>query len=368
MPLVLGNLLATERRLIIQMEKKTNELIKKALDMASLSRDEAVFLLELPLCSEAVYSVMSAANTLSRSSFGNKGERHLHIGLNAGPCPYNCRFCSLAKNLGFFTTEIVFPEQQVLQWAIDAQAEGADGLNIMTTGSFAFEKLLETGRMLKNHVSVPLVANTRDISVKEGQALVDAGFSGFYHAVRLGEGRDTPFSREKRLETISAINESGLLWMNCIEPVGPEHSKKEIADLMVLAYENKAVYSGIMRRINFPGSPFERFGMINEMELARMEAVSRLVMADACRAHCTHEPNSAALLAGGNLFFPEKGSSPRDREAETGSGRGASMTRCVALLDEMGWDVSLPSNVFDARPIKNARPNCARALKSSLPA
>jgi len=336
--------------------------------MASLSQDEAVFLLALPLCSEAVYAVMAAANTLSRSSFGNKGERHLHIGLNAGPCPYNCRFCSLAKNLGLFTTEIVFPGQQVLQWAIDAQAEGADALNIMTTGSFPFERLLEVGQMLKSHVNTPLVANTRDINTKEGRALVDAGFSGFYHAVRLGEGKDTPFPRQKRLETIRAIKESGLLWMNCIEPVGPEHDKHEIADLMVLAYENKAVYSGIMRRINFPGSPFERFGMINEMELARMEAVSRLVMADVCRAHCTHEPNSAALLAGGNLFFPEKGSSPRDREAETGTGRGASMERCAALLDEMGWAVNLPSNVFDAKPLKNRRPNCASVLQGPLPA
>ncbi|MDI6796461.1 MAG: radical SAM protein [Desulfatibacillaceae bacterium] len=348
------------------MKKKTTELIKKAQDMASLSREEAVFLLNLPLCSQDVYAVMAAANTLSRSSFGNKGERHLHIGLNAGPCPYNCRFCSLAKNLGLFTTEIVFPEQQVLQWAIDAQAKGADGLNIMTTGSFSFERLLETGRMLKSHVSTPLVANTRDISVKEGQALVDAGFSGFYHAIRLGEGRDTPFSREKRLETISAIKESGLLWMNCIEPVGPEHSKEEIADLMVLAYENKAVYSGIMRRINFPGSPFERFGMINEMEMARMEAVSRLVMADACRAHCTHEPNSAALLAGGNLFFPEKGSSPRDREAETGTGRGASMAKCAAILDEMGWVVKLPSNVFGSIPVKSTGPVCSSLLGRSI--
>jgi hypothetical protein len=56
----------------------------------------------------------------------------------------------------------------------------------------------------------------------------------------------------------------------------------------------------------------ERFGMISELEMARLVAVSRLVMGDVPRAHCTHEPHAASLMAGANLFFPEVGSSPRD--------------------------------------------------------
>jgi len=71
---------------------------------------------------------------------------------------------------------------------------------------------------------------------------------------------------------------------------------------------------GIMRRINFPGSPMERYGMISELEMARMVAASRLVMADIPRAQCTHEPHAVSLMAGANLFFPEmwaRGKQPR---------------------------------------------------------
>lgn len=205
---------------------------------------------------------------------------------------------------------------------------------------------MEISRWLSREVSVPLVANTRDISHAEGEALLAAGFVGFYHAIRLGEGRDTPFPIEKRLGTVKVIKDVGLKWMNCVEPVGPEHKPEEIAHLMLLAREYGATYSGIMRRINFPGSPLEHHGMINEFEMARMVAVSRLVMGDTVQAHCTHEPNAAALMAGANLLFPEVGSSPRDRQADTHQGRGKSLADCAVIMREMGWDPDPASNCF----------------------
>ena len=134
--------------------------------------------------------------------------------------------------------------------------------------------------------------------------------------------------------------------MNCVEPVGPEHTAEEMVDLMLLARREGATYSGVMRRINFPGSPKEPLGMISERRMAQLVAVSRLVMGDTVRAHCTHEPHSLSLVAGANLFFPEVGSSPRDLEADTGQGRGQSLHRCAALLREMGWNPDLDSNCF----------------------
>ena len=164
--------------------------------------------------------------------------------------------------------------------------------------------------------------------------------------MRLGEGRDTPLKPEKRIQTIRVLKDLGLRWMNCVEPVGPEHKHEEIVDLMFLARQYGATYSGIMRRINFPGSPMTRYGMISELEMARMVAVSRLVMGTVPRAHCTHEPHSASLLAGANLFFPEVGASPRDGKADTEKGRGSSVERCHAIQREMEWKPELLSNCF----------------------
>jgi biotin synthase len=134
--------------------------------------------------------------------------------------------------------------------------------------------------------------------------------------------------------------------MNCVEPVGPEHRPEEIVELMFLARKYKATYSGVMRRINFPGSPMLRYGMVSERELARMVAVSRLVMGDLPSAHCTHEPHSLSLIAGANLFFPEVGSNPRDGAEQLNGGRGRSVSETREIQIETELNPNLPSNCF----------------------
>lgn len=325
------------------------EILCKGRDAGPISREEALVLMHLDLESRETYGLMECANHLSRTQFGAKGERHMHIGLNVEPCPMDCAFCSLTRQAGLFTESMEFPLEDILAWARQGEADGVDALNLMSTGTFSFSRLLEIGRRLKLEVRTPLVANTRDINHAEGEQLLDAGFVGFYHAVRLGEGTDTPFKPERRIQTIRVLRDVGLRWMNCVEPVGPEHTPEEIVDLMLLARQEGATYSGIMRRINFPGSPKEPFGMISERQMARMVAVSRLFMGDTVKAHCTHEPHSLSLVAGANLFFPEVGSSPRDGQADTGKGRGRSNGRCGAMLREMEWDPDLPSNCFARR-------------------
>lgn len=332
------------------LSSKVADILRKADDFEELATEEIILLLGLDLCSVETYAVMHVANAMSRRTFGAKAERHMHIGLNVEPCRYDCLFCSLTRTAGIFTEPKEFCTTQVLAWAREGRDQGADAFNIMTTGFYPFEKLLDFGRFLHREVGVPLVANTRDITHKEGETLLDGGFVGCYHAVRLGEGRDTPFSPEKRRQTIQVFKDVGLLWMNCVEPVGPEHSHAEIAELMLLARRMGAAYSGVMRRINFPGSPMEHHGMISEREMARMVAVSRLVMGNVPRAHCTHEPNSASLLAGANLFFPEVGSSPRDLQADSAKGRGFSVEACGRIFREMGLKPDLPSNCFTAQP------------------
>ncbi len=329
-----------------RIDVKTGEILKKGSSGSGIDRDEAIYLMALPLGSKETYALMEAADYLSRETFQNKGERHFHIGLNVAPCPLNCSFCSLTVKAGIFKDSIDFSDDQILEWARYGESRKADSLNLMTTGNFPMERLLHVGRMLRDKVNVPLVANTRDINHEEGEALLDAGFVGAYHAVRLGEGRDTPLKRDKRIETIKVFRDVRLKWMNCVEPVGPEHEAEEIVDLMFLAREYGATYSGVMRRVNFPGSPMERFGMITEREMARMVAVSRLVMGTVPKAHCTHEPNSLSLIAGANLLFPEVGSSPRDGEADTAKGRGNTVESCDRIHIETCWDPDKRSNCF----------------------
>ena len=330
-----------------KISHKIADILNKGSENAGINREEALSLMRLERHSKEAYALMETANRLSREQFNGKGENHFHIGINVEACPFNCSFCSLTVKADIFKEKIEFTHDEILRWARLAESGGADALNLMTTGTYSFERLLEVGSVLNKAVSTPLVANTRDINHREGERLLDAGFVGAYHAVRLGEGRDTPFKVKNRVRTITVLNDVGLRWMNCVEPVGPEHSMEEIVDLMFLARKHRATYSGVMRRINFPGSPMEPYGMISEIEMAKMVAVSRLVMGDVPRAHCTHEPHTASLFAGANLFFPEVGASPRDGEADTGKGRGKGLADCRKMQVEMGWDPDLPSNCFN---------------------
>ncbi|MFW6011918.1 MAG: radical SAM protein [Desulfosalsimonas sp.] len=322
------------------------DVLKKAMDFGGIDRQEAIALMHLDLDCRETYALMHAANQMTRQQFGSKGENHFHIGVNVEPCPLNCLFCSLTEKAGIFTEKIEFAIDDILEWARIGEENRADALNIMTTGTYSFTRLLEVGKLLKETVSVPLVANTRDITHKEGEQLLDAGFVGAYHAVRLGEGKDTPLKVQKRIHTVKVLKDVGLQWMNCVEPVGPEHGISEIVDRMFLARRYEATYSGVMRRINFPGSPMEKFGMITEREMARMVAVSRLVMGDVARAHCTHESHTASLMAGANLFFPEVGSNPRDGAGQVEGGRGKSIRITQQIQREMDMDPLMPSNCF----------------------
>jgi len=328
------------------LSKPIEAILNKAADFGPITREEALTLLRIKNHSKEAYALMQTAHSLSRARFADKGELHFHIGLNVEPCPMDCRFCSLTRTAGIFKEKIDFSKDDILAWAKLGEDFGVDALNLMTTGTYPFKKLLSIGRMLHNAVSIPLVANTRDINHKEGEQLLEAGFVGCYHAVRLGEGKETPFNRKRRIETIDVLKDVGLQWMNCIEPVGPEHTPAEIVDLMFLARDKGATYSGVMRRINFPGSPMARFGMINDLTMAKLVAVSRLVMGSGPRAHCTHEPHEISLSAGANLFFPEVGASPRDDAADTGKGRGVGIQESRRLLQEMDWNPDKPSNCF----------------------
>jgi len=83
-----------------EINSRVDDLLKKGSDLIGLETAEAEFLLHLEPGSREIYALMETANAISRKQFGNKGERHFHIGINIEPCPFNCAFCSLTEAAG----------------------------------------------------------------------------------------------------------------------------------------------------------------------------------------------------------------------------------------------------------------------------
>jgi biotin synthase len=239
--------------------------------------------------------------------------------------------------------------EEVGRLALKAEAEGANALFLMSTGDYPLGQFLEISGEVRKKLKpdTVMIANVGDFKYEEGKRLREVGFTGIYHAVRMGEGRDTSIDPQTRLQTIQAAGEAGLLIGTCVEPIGPEHSNEEIAEKIMIGREMNPCYSGAMRRINVPGSRLERFGMISEYRLAFLVAVVRLAMGSQVTGNCTHEPNVLGATAGANLFWAEAGSNPRDTETETSKGRGLGVKACAEMFRQADFEgLSGPSLIY----------------------
>jgi len=123
----------------------------------------------------------------------------------------------------------------------------------------------------------------------------------------------------------------------CVEPIGPEHTNEEIVDAIMLGRELQPTVMATMRRIDVPNTPLSSYGQISELELAKIEAVTRLSVGEAILAMGVHEPNNPSLLAGANQVYAETGPNPRDTLVDTSQGRGFSVERCRQMLREIGY-------------------------------
>lgn len=324
----------------MELEPRIERILDKALNEQDLTRADALELMHIELASPEMYALCGVANTLSRRDF-DQAEIYAQIGLDYAPCPSNCEFCSFGARHELVRQAVEYPLDEIICSAKRCEEQGANGIYLMTTARYRLERYLEVIRAVRRAVSprVPLVVNTADFNEEQAQAFAAAGVQASYHAVRLNEGHGTPFSPARRIQTIQAAQRAGLAAHFCIEPIGPEHSVEQQVELMFLGRELGVTFSGAMRRVALPGTPVAGFGEIGSWELARVVAVSRLVMGHTVRAHCTHEPNVPSLLAGANLLWAEMGPNPRDVAPDTENHRGLSVRDCQGMLREAGWQV-----------------------------
>ena len=226
------------------MNNRIKEIIEKAYNGGLLESQEIRELLELDLCSEESFSLKYKARKMSEEACTGKAEIHGQVGVNSGPCKCNCAFCSFAAGNKIFNAQRVESLDFILQQALDLEEAGANAIYLMATAYLAFQRFLEMGQAVRRELrtGVPLIANIADFSYDEAVALRKAGFTGVYHAVRMGEGKVTRIDLKDRLQTFEAASKAGLSLGTCVEPIGPEHSVDEIVEKINIAREAKPVY------------------------------------------------------------------------------------------------------------------------------
>ena len=318
-----------------------DDLFKKLNDREALSQKELMSLLELPPSSAGAFRVMAEANRLSKEVSGGKAEVHAQFAVNLSTCPCKCLFCSFAKINSVFQESIELSPDQAVAFARRFEEDGANAVFMMSTANYSFERYLDYAREVRKSLKpeTVLIANVGDQTLKNAVRLKDAGFAGVYHAVRLREGTDTSLSVKKRKQSIRHFIEAGLEVGTCVEPVGPEHTNEELAEMIRFTASFDPAFSGAARRISIPGTEIAKRGMISELRMAQIVAVTRLGMPQSVTGNCTHEPCALGAIGGANLFWAEVGANPRDTEAKTEESRGETVAGCKAIFEESDWEV-----------------------------
>jgi len=318
---------------------RIEEIIKKSHKGEPFSKDELVQMLSYPPGSADSYLLMAEANRISKELTANQAEIHAQFALNLAPCSRNCAFCSFAQKNKIFKKETRISVEQAVHLAKRFEKDGANAVYVMTTATYPFELFLEMSREIRRSLrpETTLVANIGDQSLANAQKVKDAGYEGVYHALRLREGTDTSISPKTRERSIRNFLDAGLGVGTCVEPIGPEHSDKEIAEMVLFTGSFNPSYSGAARRIPIPGTELARLGMISELRMAQIVAATRLGVPRTVIGNCTHEPCTLGAMAGANLFWAEMGANPRDTAEKTEEGRGGSVKSCKELFWEAGW-------------------------------
>jgi biotin synthase len=326
-------------------------IISKSLDGILLTREEIALLFKVPLFSEESAMVIASSRKKSETASNGLAEVHAQVGLNIAPCPKNCAFCAFAARNRVFNEKVEISLDEAVRKARQFETDGANAVFVMSTADYTFEKFADISREIKESLrpETILVANVGDFSREQAKILKDTGFSGIYHAVRLGEGKDTTIPVEIRLETFRNAKEVGLSLGTCVEPVGNEHSVEELVEKTIITRDAKPVYSGSARRIPIPNTKMAEYGIVSEAKMAHILAVVRLALGHDIPGNCTHEPNVIGAAAGANLLWAEAGSNPRDTEKETEGQRGMTVQDCVRVLEEAEWEVLQgPSKFYGA--------------------
>lgn len=332
----------------MKVNTKIEKTVGKVYEGKYPSAEEIRLLLDTEPHSIEAGFIISSADNLNRLASNNKAEVHAQIGINCAPCPHNCSFCAFAAKNKIFKENVEITIEDAILMSHNAEKEGANALFIMATGGYPFKKFIEISKEIRSQIKseTVMIANIDDFNYSDGKELKDAGYTGIYHAVRMGEGKATTILPEKRLKTVQSAKEAGLLIGTCVEPIGPEHKVDEIIEKILITRDMKPCFSGAMRRINIPGSELEKYGMLTEYQLAFIVAVVRLSMGRNLMANCTHEPNLLGAATGANLFWAEVGTNPRDTEKETSEGRGLGVFSCKKMFSETDYDIVQGPSIF----------------------
>ena len=334
----------------VKPDNRVEGILREAADGRAIAKAEAEFLLAFPENSLEAVLLRNTANGISRKRFGNQALLLGQIGVDMAPCDGDCAFCFFAKSHTSIQSATLSTEEIIARSRRFA-AGGAQGIFLMTMHRFGFEWFRDLCATLRKSIPAHLeiLANVGDLSVSQFKELRAAGVSGAYHVCRLKEGIDSCMPPSQRRATIEHILASGLDWYNLCEPIGPEHTPRELVEQIWLGVDLPCRQHGAMQRFPVPGSPLYHHGQISLPRLGQI--VATIALATAGKTTTTsiavNVTNIVGLFSGANAFFPEAGEPESVAVPESDAGRKDGFTTAL-------WRQSNEITTADCRQLLRA--------------
>ena len=320
---------------LIDEAKRTN------LDGKFVHKDVLLKFLQLDPNSDECEYLGLAAREVAKARNGNKARVGSSIGIDLAPCTMNCRFCSLGAEWGLVDGTYVLTDDEVISLIEGVFQKGYLQFTIRTTEFFSVDMLCELAKKIRKAIpgAYGLSANTGELTQDEAERLHKAGFTGAYHTVRLGEGKDTPFDPEVRISTMRSISHSSLMLSCGLDPIGVEHTNEEMVEKLELFRTLNPVSVCTMRRISVNGTPFEGIPEVDDMRMAQIAAVVR--MAGGGRWNVAiHPPIQKAMEWGANLVAVETGAVPRKNKHDFGKWSIFDQDTAKEMFLKAGYDMA----------------------------
>jgi len=325
-----------------QKNMQHQDILARALEGQAPNRDEMIHLLRCSECSLEAAQLRAVSNHLSRKRTDNHAFLSGQIGYSTAPCRGDCVFCVFAAGHSTFPNTEMSVEEVMVHAQKFSSNELLGNLFLMSMHDFDVDRFIELLRAVRAALpqSVALTSNVGNLTLEEAKRLKKEGLNAAYQSVRLREGIDTKLDREERIQSVRNIQEAGLSWGFCCEPIGPEHTPEELADHILFGMSLKPRYMSAMRRVYLPNSPIADRGQITLLRLAQITAVVSLAaLADpTIKSIGSHEPSLIGLTSGSVAGCAESGANPRDEAVETTGKRGLTTDDIARMFHEAGFD------------------------------
>lgn len=324
---------------------------EKALKNQNIERRILKIFLELDPLSEECQYLGETARDVARKTLGNKGRVGSSIGVDLRPCTMNCKFCSLGDKWGLVKDNYDMSPEQIIAIIKNLISKGFHQFTLRTTEFYSLDALCDLSKKVRSNVdgSYILTVNTGELTTDEANRLYESGFNAAYHTVRLGEGVDTPFDPEVRINTMKAITASKLKLSCGLDPIGVEHTNDEIIDKLELFRSLNPMAICTMKRINVKGTPFENIPEISDMRHAQIAAVIRMASGGRNMV-AAHPANLQALKWGANHISVETGANPRDSDSYMHSTDTFGHEDAVRMILNAGYELGVTEDFKKIAP------------------